>query len=127
MFSDNRGLHFSVRQLRLAHFFVLYDKGFESGENMKRFVNVLVAVLMVVMFFRLVGLKQSYDADVEAAWQEGLRMSMSETGELVEMVYISPRGEKYHRDRQCPQGNGMRIAITEVEGKYGPCKKCMSE
>ncbi len=94
---------------------------------MKRWVNLFLGVVIMVLVLELFALKQSNKIAVENAWQEGFRMSLSESGELVEMVYIAPRGEKYHRDRQCPQGNGMRIAITEVEGKYGPCKKCMSE
>ena len=94
---------------------------------MKRWVNLFLGVVILVLVLEIFALQHSNKIAVEKAWQDGFRMSMSETGELVEMVYISPRGEKYHRDRQCPQGIGMRIAITEVEGKYSPCKKCMTE
>ena len=39
-------------------------------------------------------------------------------------VYITPTGKKYHYSSACAGKNAMERDLSDVEGSYGPCKKC---
>ena len=39
-------------------------------------------------------------------------------------VYITPTGEKYHCSSACAGKNAIAKKYSDVEGIYGPCKKC---
>ena len=40
------------------------------------------------------------------------------------VVYITPTGKKYHYSKSCAGPNAIKKNLSEVKGKYGPCKKC---
>lgn len=39
-------------------------------------------------------------------------------------VYITPTGKKYHYSKSCAGKNAMERDLNDVQGIYGPCKKC---
>ncbi len=41
-------------------------------------------------------------------------------------VYITPNGKKYHYSKNCAGKNAMARDLDDVQGNYGPCKKCAS-
>jgi len=40
------------------------------------------------------------------------------------VVYITPKGKKYHLEKTCPGKNAIAATWEYVLGKYDPCKKC---
>lgn len=41
------------------------------------------------------------------------------------IVYVAPRGEKYHYSKSCAGKNAMERDLDDVKGAYDPCKKCV--
>lgn len=39
-------------------------------------------------------------------------------------VYVTPTGTKYHYSKSCAGENAMARDLDDVQGIYGPCKKC---
>lgn len=39
-------------------------------------------------------------------------------------VYITPSGKCYHYSADCAGKNAMARSLSDVEGRYRPCKKC---
>ncbi len=41
------------------------------------------------------------------------------------IVYVAPKGKKYHYSKSCAGKNAMERDFDDVKGTYDPCKKCV--